>query len=180
MHAERLLYEVISGTERRERLVAAYLIGGRVTEAGLGERAPDVPPCRTPDDLRCVVAWNARGPAYAPAEFEMHRPDPRVRLCTNPLTWRTDDAQAAAELNLGAVFLETDDHAPRLGFADARCQDGTLVVDHIGTVPRDLPSRVLDHVMGSGNYHAIEYQAFFMNLRQNAADRVEAFTAAAG
>lgn len=180
VHAERLLYEEISGTERRERLVAAYLIGGRVTAAGLGERAPDVPPCRTPDDLRCVVAWNARGPAYVPSAFEMHRPDPRVRLCTNPLTWRTDEAPAAAELNLGAVFLETNDPAPRLGFADARCSDGTLVVDHVGAAPRDLPSRILDHVMGEENYHAIEYQLFFMNLRQNAASRVAAFTAAGG
>jgi hypothetical protein len=59
--AERLLVEAISGTPLRERLVAAYLIGGRVTEAGLRERAPDLPPCRAPDDLHCVVAWNARG-----------------------------------------------------------------------------------------------------------------------
>ena len=106
--------------------------------------------------------------------------DPRPRLCTNPLTWRTDDAQAAAELNPGAVFLETDDPAPRPGFADARCVDGTLVVDHVGAAPRDLPSRILDHVMGSGNLHAIEVQLFFMSLRQNATERVAAFTAAAG
>lgn len=32
--------------------------------------------------------------------------------------------------------------------------------------------------MGSGNYHAIEYQLFFMNLRENANVRAAAFAAA--
>ena len=178
--AERLLHEVISGTERRDRMVAAYLVGARVTEAGLRERAPDIPPCRAADDLHCVVAYDARGPGYEPGDFEMARSDQRPLLCTNPLTWRIDDSPAAADLNLGAVFLETEDHAPRLGFADARCIGGTLVITQIGTAPRDLPSRILDHAMGRGNYHAIEYQIFFMNLRQNAATRVAAFMAAAG
>jgi hypothetical protein len=176
--AERLLYEAISGTELRNRLVAAYLLGGRVTTAGLRERAPDIPACVAPDDVHCVVAWNARGPAFVPNDFELHRADARERLCTNPLTWRVDGASAPSALNLGAVFLETDDHAPQLAFADARCADGVLIVSHVGAVPRDVPSRILDHVLGTENYHAIEYQLFFMNLRQNAVARVAAFAAA--
>ena len=176
--AERLLAESIAGTPLRDELVAAYLIGGRVTVDGLRERAPDVPPCRAPDDLRCAIAWNARGPAFAPNEFEMHRPDPRPRLCTNPLSWRLDEADAPATANLGAVFLESADPSPRLAFTGARCSGGVLVVQPIAAVPRDLPSRILDHVLGAGNYHPIEYQLFFMNIRANATQRVAAFTAA--
>ena len=132
-----------------------------------------------PDDLHCVVAWNARGPTYAPSEFEMHRADPRERLCTNPISWRTDGALAPATLHLGAVFLESDDPAPRVGLVgDARCVNGTLVLHHVGATPRDLPSRILDRVLGDGNYHAIEYQLFFMNIRENAAARVTAFLSA--
>jgi hypothetical protein len=172
--AERLLAEAIAGTALRDRLVAAYLPGGRLTVAGLRERAPDVAPCAAPDDLHCVVAYNARGPAFRPNRWEVATPDPRERLCTNPLSWRPDGAAAPASANLGAVFLETADHAPRPAFADARCAGGTLVVSQVGSAPRDLPSRVLDHVLGSGNYHPIEYQIFFMNLRQNAAARVAA------
>jgi hypothetical protein len=175
--AERLLVEVISGSPHRDRLVAAYLPGGALSAQGLRERAPDVPPCRAPADLHCVAAWDARGAGYAPGEFEMVRPDARERLCTNPLTWRADGAPAPAELNLGAVFLESDDPAPRPGFADAQCAGGTLVVRRIGVAPRDLPSRILDRVLGEGNHHAIEYQIFFMNLRENAAVRVAAFLA---
>ncbi|AUX44520.1 hypothetical protein SOCE26_059840 [Sorangium cellulosum] len=173
--AERLLYEAISGTALRDQLVAAYLIGGAVTASGLRERAPDIPACGAASDVRCVVAWNARGAAYVPSDFEMHRPDPRERLCTNPLSWRTDGALAPAALNLGAVFLESDDKAPRAGFAGAQCAGGTLLLHDVGAAPRNLPSRVLDHVLGDGNYHAIEFQLFFMNLRENAASRVAAF-----
>lgn len=176
--AERLLYEAISGTPLRSQLVAAYLIGGGITSTSLRERAPDIPTCSAADDLHCVVAWNARGPGYVPTQYDLHRGEARDWVCTNPLSWRVDGAAAPRESNLGAVFLETDDHAPRLAFADARCVDGALVVAHLDPAPRDLPSRILDHVMGSGNHHAIEYQIFFMNLRQNANVRAAAFTAA--
>ncbi len=169
---ERLLEERIAGTSLRDRLVAAYLIGGEVTVAGLAERAPDIPPCRAPDDLHCVVAWAARGPSFQPTRFEFQPSDERERLCTNPLSWKMDAAPVPADENLGAVFLETGDASPRKAFADARCDRGTLVVSHIGTAPRDVPSRILDHVMGAGNYHPIEYQMFFMNLRENAQRRV--------
>jgi len=178
--AERLLVEVIAGSPLRDRLVAAYLLGSGISADGLRERAPDVPPCGAPTDLHCVVAWNARGAAYVPGEFEMHRADTRERLCTNPLTWRNDGAPAPAELNLGAVFLESDDTAPRPAFADARCAGGTLLLSQVGAAPRDLPSRILDRVLGAGNYHAIEYQLFYMNLRENAAARVAAFLSPAG
>ena len=107
----------------------------------------------------------------------MVRPDPRERLCTNPLSWRTDGAPAPAELNLGAVFLESDDPAPHPGFADAQCVGGRLVLHRIGAAPRDLPSRILDRVLGAGNHHPIEYQVFFMNLRENAGLRAAAFAA---
>ncbi len=173
--AERLLYEEISGTPLRDQLVAAYLIGGRVTVEGLHERAPDLAPCSAANDLHCLVAWTARGPDFTPTMFDVRGPDPRERVCTNPLSWRPDGLHAPSSENLGAVFLETDEHAPRVGFADARCVSGTLVVSQLGEVPRDVPSRILDHVMGAGHYHPIEYQIFFMNLRQNASARVAAF-----
>jgi hypothetical protein len=170
--AQRLLFEKISGTPLRDQLVAAYLPGGTVTQEGLREAAPDIPPCRTTSDLHCVVAWNARGPEYVTNEFAMARSDRRTLLCTNPLSWQPDGAPMPADRNLGAVFLESDDPSPRLAFADAQCVDGTLVIREIGAAPRDLPSRILDHVLGAGNHHPIEYQIYFMNIRENAAQRV--------
>jgi len=178
--ATRLLADVIHGSELRDQLVAAYLIGGEVTGEGLRERTPGIEPCRSHDDLHCVVAYQARGPAFVPTRFDLNGSDRRERLCTNPLSWRPDGQHVPADQNLGAVFLETEDRSPRLGFADAKCVDGNLVVAKIGAVPRDLASRVLDRVMGAGNYHPIEYQLYFMNLRTNATVRSTAWVKTTG
>lgn len=168
--AERLLTEAIAGTPLRDLFVAAYLPGGRVTAARL---PAGLAPCATATDVRCVAAWNARGAGYRAGPFEMHQPHPGPLLCTNPLTWTAEPGVAAQ--NLGAVFLESDDPSPRPGFADARCEGGTLVVSLFGVAPRDLPSKVLDRALGVGNHHPIEVQLFFLNLRQNAVDRLAAF-----
>lgn len=182
--AYRLLREQIARQPPRERLIAAYLIGGPVATDGLAQQAPDIPICAAPEQTGCVVAWNARGPHYVRSAFEMNvregspedpLPPPEKRLCVNPLTWRADGASAAAALNQGALFF--DSAAPRLlpGFASALCRDGTLIVEEIGHAPRDFMSRLLDHALGRQNYHPIEYQIFFANLRANAKARVAAY-----
>lgn len=180
--AYRLLREQIARTPLRERLIAAYLIGGPAATDVLA--ALDVPVCGEPEQTGCVVAWNARGPHYARGPFEMNiregdlqapAPPPERQVCTNPLTWKADGVGAPAALNQGALFLEAA--APRIlpGFASAMCRDGRLVVGEIGRAPRDLMSRLLDHALGRENYHSIEYQMYFVNLRANAAARVAAY-----
>jgi hypothetical protein len=164
--AARLLEREIAGSALASRLVAAYLIGAPV--------APGVvPACAAPDDTGCIVTWNARGPRFAGSVFDFRASG--ERLCVNPLTWRVDEAPAAAALNEGAVFLHAGDGSVLPGFADAQCRGGTLLVRAIGAAPRDLASRVLDFAMGPENYHPIEYQLFYMNLRSNAERRIAAF-----
>ena len=174
--AARLLAEEIVGTDLRAHLVVAYLIGGTVTRSGLATHG-DVSPCVTPGSVGCVVAWNARRDFYELGPFELSVSDRVDRVCTNPLSGRSDGLPVAADQNLGAVFLETADHAPRPQFADAQCVDGTLVVRTLGDVPRDPVSRILDHTLGDGNLHPVEYQLYFMNLRADAARRLASFSA---
>ncbi len=179
VHAFRLLADEIARTPLRARLVAAYLIGSPVSEATLA--ATGIAACDSPTQTGCVVAWNARSPSYSRGidYVEAHPTSPASpRVCVNPLTWRHDEATAARSLHHGAVFFEGLDELPtvRPAFADARCDHGTLRVTFDGSVPRDLPSRVLDGIIGEGNYHPIEVGLFYVNLRENAAARVAAFT----
>ena len=182
-HALRLLREQIAGRPLRAQLVAAYLVGWPISRALAARDLADVPVCATPEQTGCLVSWNARAPKYQPGDFEI-RELPREgepplpaspTVCVNPLTFHADDAAAAAAQNQGAVFLE--EAAPRIqpGFADAQCVDGTLTVTTIGARKRDLASRLLDRALGPGNYHPIEYQIFFMNIRNNAQQRLNAF-----
>lgn len=172
---ERLLVEEISGGPLRDLLVAAYLPGGTVATEALAERAPDVPPCTAPDQIGCVAAWNARSVDYVAGGMDLLPPGGQERLCTNPLSWVTGEKYSGIEANLGAVFFESRDRSVRPAFADAQCVGGLLQVSRLAKAPRDLMSQILDRVLGKGNYHPIEYQIYFMNLRQNAGVRTEAF-----
>jgi hypothetical protein len=172
--AGRLLQEEIAGSPLEERLVAAYLIGGPINTVP----SPAVRPCAGPNETGCLVAWNARGPRFVGYGFDFRFEG--ERLCVNPLTWHHDEMPADAELNAGAVFQHAGDGTVLPGFADARCRGGVLIVSRIGHAPRDLKSRVLDFVIGPENYHPIEYQLYYMNLRHNAEVRVSAYVRAHG
>src|SRR5262245_7553625 len=174
--AYRLLREEIAPTALREQLVAAWLIGGPLTEDGVASELSTVPTCSAPEQTGCVIGWNARGPAYAPGTFEFASA-PGARLCVNPLSWRHDEVAVDAAENHGAVFLDAEPALVAPAFASARCSGGWLVVSLAGRPPRDLPSRVLDHVLGPENFHAIEYQLFFADIRRNAAERLRAWQA---
>jgi hypothetical protein len=63
-------------------------------------------------------------------------------------------------------------------FADAQCVDGLLRVTELGDLERDLPSRLLLWLMGPQNYHPVEIQLFYGDLRANAQARVDAWLAA--
>jgi hypothetical protein len=181
-HARRLLREEISGRAPRDRLVAAYLIGMPIPEGAIALELPDIPVCGSSAQTGCLVSWNARGPDYEPRlEPRETGGDPAFagsgstrRVCVNPLSWRTDGAAAGAGENEGAVFLHADAGDVKRGFASARCRDGTLVVSEIGDVPRDFMSQLLDLALGGDNYHPIEYQLFYVNLRRNASERAAA------
>lgn len=169
--AARLLAEVVAGTPLQATLVAAYLPGGDVPAEGIGAIAP----CAGPADVGCVAAWNTRTDGYLPSAMELVSSHGRPRLCTNPLTWGPGRAEAST--NLGAVFLDSDDHRLRPGFADARCEDGWLRVTHVAPRPRDLMSKILDAAMGEGNLHPVELQLFYTNLAVNADERLAAWQA---
>ncbi|HUF28591.1 MAG TPA: DUF3089 domain-containing protein [Gemmatimonadaceae bacterium] len=177
--ATRLLRERIIGSPAEERLVAAYLVGGPLAGRDLGA---GLELCEAADDVACVVAFNARGPGYSPHRFEFAGDagpgaDPMAgRACVNPLSWTTDTATAPASLHRGAVFLDAGEPRVLPEFATAACRDGTLEVRLLGDVPRRRAvDRILLWFMGDGNYHSIEYQLFYLNLREDASRRVQRF-----
>lgn len=176
----RLLTRRIAGTPLRDQLVAAWIIGSGLTHEHLAEHAPDVPACIGSHDTGCVVAWNARSPDNEPGSIDLYYPEGEHRVCTNPLSGIGEGGPMPASSNLGAVFLQSPDPRPRPGLADARCVAGTLHVNLHGEAPRDFASRILDRVMGKGNYHPIEFELFWSNIRHNAAERVTAWEQAHG
>jgi hypothetical protein len=186
MHLRRLLKEKIAGTPLAQRMVAAYLIGGGVNVQEL-EALSDVHACQSATDLGCVVHWATYGPDAVPFALEPGT----TTLCTNPLTWKVDGEPADAALNMGAVppsgtfsiRFWGDDRAagtrfdalaaPLVGHVGAQCKDGGLVVDaQDGTV-------FGAYDLGGQNYHGLDYALFYMNIRANAKQRVDAYVSSA-
>jgi hypothetical protein len=178
MLGAKLIRERIAGSHLERRLVAAYLPGAAVRAETIG-----IPVCETPTQTGCVVSWNARGPNFEHNAFELDASDEHTmagRVCVNPISWTTDGLGVAADRNAGAIFFDTQTPVIKPAFADARCVDGVLVVTGIGDAERDVMSRLLLWVMGPENYHPIDIQLFYVDLRNNALARVDAFLARPG
>ncbi len=155
-HLDFLLAEEIAGTALAEQMVAAYPIGFEL------DGSNGIAICQTATQTGCQVTWNSVGPR---AGSLFASPD---NICVNPLTWLTDGAHAPHEANLGAVnFDGSDAHEP--GAADAQCREGRLRVSEIRSDHYTLMP------LGRDNFHIYDYALFYVNVRQNAQARVDAY-----
>ena len=188
-HSIRLLQAEILGTPIKDRMIAAYLIGGYIPDsfAELG-----LPVCDAPLQTGCLISWNTSQTGRSGARMIVDNKHywwrgkaingPAKAVCVNPLTWRREGA-APASANQGAMPF------PQPPFRDgpttlaalvphltgAACHDQLLDVD----IPWGAPSGFHDKLSFLfGSYHLGDYGIFYANLRSNAHDRVGAWVAA--
>jgi len=184
-HGFNLIRRRIDGTPLAQRLVAAYLIGGGITDKQV-DALKTLHACAGPTDLHCVIHWATYGEGAKP-----QRPDGEGKLlCINPLTWLRDGPLAPAALNKGAVpvsgrfqikFWCSDKAsgmlfpplaAPLRAHTTAQCRDGFLFA-------QDQKGTPLNLFAIAGNYHGLDYALFAMDIRENARARVAAYLALA-
>ncbi len=183
-HGFNLIKRRIDGTPLAQRLVAAYLIGGGITDKAV-DALKTVHACASPTDLHCVIHWATYGEGATPV-----RTDTKDKLlCVNPLTWLRDGPLAPAALNKGSVpssgrfqikFWGSDRSsgvqfpplaAPLKGHTTAACRGGFLFAqDQKGSEFNRLA------IVGK-NYHGLDYPLFAMDIRENAQARVAAYLA---
>ena len=156
-HAKHLLKDFFDGKALQTKLVAAYLVGIPV-EAGY---FANIPPCESPGQVGCYVTWRSVKYGYFPP---WHDPGADI-VTTNPLLWNTSRTPAPKELSLGLVVPTYKGYLPQR--VDAMVNNGFLWV-HKPKFP------------GSGlftrrNYHVADYNLFYVDVRENARVRTEAF-----
>ena len=161
-HAMRLLHELVDDNPQlRQQLVAAYLPGYQVRH----NEYQHLPALRDSLAIGGIVAWNTarRGIDYPPYHG---------LLATNPLTWTLDSANAPASLNRGGVPLHFRRFDPYL--TGAQIHRGLLWVDD---PPRSGYRRL--HVPGlkqlRASYHLVDYNLFYLNVRENTRARIRAW-----
>jgi hypothetical protein len=194
LHAIRLLEEVITQADYRDRMIAAYVPGFSLPQDKRHTTLKWLPLCDTRASIRCLVAWDT----YAETGGPKHRTDQgehfyadadgghwerrggKVATCVNPLSWSPDFEVADKKQHLGATFVVL----PGVGNASlepilaplirndisARCnEDGFLYIS--------APTSPVYYIgMMSGEwFHNHDYGLFYMNIRENAVARVNAY-----
>ena len=182
----RLCYMVLSEymrehPDRYANMIAAYCLGDSLTKRYLEEN-PHVKAAQSSDDLGVVVSWNTEGPANRGHSSLVVAPG---AIAINPLNWRTDDTPAPAELNLGSF-------RPHLLFSGLRklsvkadavldLERGSIMVTEPKLAKYAITAipgfKRFEPVFGPASYHGCDYSFFYLNIRENARVRSEAWFA---
>jgi Protein of unknown function (DUF3089) len=154
-HALRLLKEFFDDKPLENQLVAAYLVGMPIP--------PDfftrLKPCNTPTDTHCFCGWRTYKKGYdgqwakAPS------------ITTNPISWNSNPGYVGRDENKGAVLKNFNKITPRVAGAEVR---GNVLWTRR---PRFFGSILLR----TKNYHVGDINLYYMNIRENAVERVKAF-----
>ena len=154
------------GTALRERLISVYALGWTVTEE-MTRAYPQIVPAQRATDLGTVVSFDCEDGTLSSTIII---PAGVRALSINPLNWKTDDTPADRSENLGAVMATGADPIPALCGAYIGSR-GELVVTDV--TPADYPPGL--DIFPRGAYHLYDYMFFFMNLKQNVADRTATY-----
>lgn len=156
-HGKRLLREFFEGKALQNQLVAAYLVGIPVE----ADYFQELKPCSNSAETGCFVSWRTYQKGHFP---EWHQKEAKI-LVVNPLTWNLETSYAANTLNKGAVLQKFDMIYPNL--VDAQIEDGFLWISK--------PKFPWSFLYRNPNYHIGDYNLFYLDVRHNAVQRVQAF-----
>ena len=161
LHAIRLLQEFFDGKPLQKRLVCAYIIGYQIKKDAfkklpIGERA---------NQTGCFVGWRTYAKGEIPKGAAAENGN---AVCVNPLTWTTTGEWASPELHLG-IMNNFETIVPHTVGAGIEPNTKILWID---------TAEVLDaKKKNMTNYHVWDYNLFWMNIRQNVKDRIDAYLA---
>lgn len=159
LHAIRLLQEFFDGKRLKKRLVCAYVVGYPIEfnafkKLPLGEK---------PEQTGCFVGWCTYAKGELPKGISAAK---KNAFCVNPLTWTTSEQWASPELHQGIMF----------GFESVVPHTVGAGIEPTTKVLWIETPVVLDEKKGPiKNYHVYDYNLFWMNIRQNVNDRIDAY-----
>ncbi|OUV04050.1 MAG: hypothetical protein CBC42_01270 [Betaproteobacteria bacterium TMED82] len=168
MHSVRLLQELQQENTTFNEMIAAFLVGYRLTESDIGSFEV----CDGPKSINCILAWNS----VEKDGFVTFKSKENL-ICVNPLSWQKDGTFMGKSSYMGGVGFEIWNYKDsqkitksELEFDKSiegvRCKNGNLEI--IGLASDNYPVRLF-------SLHAYDYGLFFLNILHNLAIRVEAY-----
>ncbi len=144
-----------------DKFIAAYVPGWSIKSSDFAHLGP----CQSGSDIACYNVWNSKEWGAQLDEFVA----PSRYLdsdCVNPLSWKNDEVPVSEGAHFGAIDMigeGLDTH-----YVKAKCEGEMLWV----TLP-DNPR--YQSALNKKNYHVVDYGLFYMNIRQNIGQRIEAY-----
>lgn len=203
-HALRLLHTRVEGTDLQKQLVGAYLIGYWVPTDVTERLFDNLDVCADAEEHGCFVTYDTydeSGPGRLPDTGVPHWyeggwewSDNKASICVNPLNWKPDRKLVGREYNKGAVpmkerislldlvlnrnsgirYSELGPVMDRQTSAVCR-EDGPLMIESQVDNPFSEPGSGEDR-----SYHVFDWNFFYVNIRENAKQRIASHQKAQG
>ena len=193
----RLLLEEFDGKPLLGQLVAAYIVG-QPLDAAFYDDYTQVRSCQTPADLGCVLDWCSFSDGYSDAAIATWAREqdywiPKTQSwgeplapfapSINPLEWTNDGRTSPSTLDLGSIPTAISFPAPAApqlqplmpGLVTARAGNGATFVTPALLPPGFSLTLGGGTATGSGVLHYWDFQLFWLNIRANVRDRVNAY-----
>jgi Protein of unknown function (DUF3089) len=157
-HAKRLIKEFFDGKPLQNKLVVAYLVGMPIEP----DFFASLKPCTTPKQTGCLCSWRTFKEGYI---SDFAKQEQYVAIVTNPLTWDSLQPTTTRFDNKGSVLKNFKKLVPHV--TNASVEGGVLWAKH----PKFFGSFLLK----TKNYHIADFNFYYFSIRENAANRVQAF-----
>jgi hypothetical protein len=157
-HAMRLLREFFENNPASNKLVVAYLVGMYIPNTYF----TSLQICRDSVQTGCLCGWRSFQTNYMPSFVEKEK---ESGLVVNPLTWTTVNEYASKTMNKGSVLRNFNKIYYKV--ADAKIHNDILWINN-PHFPGSLFIRMK-------NYHIADINFFYLNIRGNLRQRVDAF-----
>ncbi len=149
-------------THPSENFITAYLPGIAIK----ADEFKTIKPCGSATDLRCFSVWNTKRWGVPQEEFVSSTRN-AGSTCVNPMNWKHDDSVATAESHLGAIHLDFD-HFDKHVITEAKCHNESLWI------------KISDEYQYYSSFdknwfHLMDFNLFYMNVRENVKQRIAAF-----
>jgi hypothetical protein len=152
------LKEFFEDTPLQKQLVVAYIAGMPLPK----EYFSSLKMCEDSLQTGCLCGWRTFRKGYRPSFVKK---ETGISYTTNPLTWKTDGEYASRQLNKGSVLYKFNKIYPAT--TDARIYEGVLWVKK--------PKFPWSFLYFTRNYHAGDFNLFYMNVRENMERRIEQY-----
>lgn len=151
-----------------KNMVAAYVLGYPVTKQYLKEN-PHLKFAKKSNDTGVIISYDVQ----SPDKSGINVLQAENQLAINPINWKRTQRLAKAKDNLGSLDEKTL-KITTPGIADAKVNKklGVVICSTADVETYEIP---LPELFGKGSFHGQDFQFYFLNLRQNAKDRLNNF-----